>query len=200
MPAPTYKNYIPRNAITLVEELLDDKSIRIVLKTERKTKHGDYKRLSKHQHQISINTNLNPYRFLITFIHEVAHFEAFQKYGYGIKPHGKEWKSVFQHMMLPFLRPDIFPKALLPILAQHFKNPKASSDSDMKLALTLKQYDNANEKVYVFEIPEGDRFKLYNGKVFVKGKKRRKRIECQELGTQRLYLFNPIAEVEHLTA
>lgn len=200
MQGLTYKNYIPKNAITLVEDLLDQKAITVVLKRERRTKHGDYKRLSKHQHQISVNTNLNPYRFLTTLIHEVAHFEAFEKYGFEIKPHGKEWKMIFQHMMLPFLRPDIFPEALLPVLAHHFKNPKASSDSDMRLALAFKQYDADNDKVYVFEIPEGDQFKLYNGKVFKKGKKRRKRIECQELASRRIYLFNPIAEVEHITS
>jgi hypothetical protein len=100
--------------------------------------------------------------------------------------------------MLPFLNPDVFPKELLPLLAKHFKNPKASSDTDARLSLALKQFDASNDKTYVFEVPIGGNFKLYNGKVFKKGDTRTKRIECVEIGTGKLYLFNPNAEVELL--
>jgi hypothetical protein len=81
-------------------------------------------------------------------------------------------------------------------LAKHFKNPKASSDSDASLAWALKQFDAPNNKTYVFEVPLGDTFKLYNGKIFRKGMKRTKRYECVEIKTGKLYLFNPNAEVE----
>ncbi|PTL99656.1 MAG: sprT domain-containing protein, partial [Bacteroidetes bacterium] len=131
-------------------------------------------------------------------IHEIAHFEAYNNYGRFIKPHGKEWKQTFQHLMIPFLRPQIFPTELLPLLAQHFKNPKASSDTDAQLALALRRFDEGDDKTYVFELPLGQAFKLYNGRVFKKGNKRRKRIECVEVKTGKLYLFNPNAEVEVL--
>ena len=100
--------------------------------------------------------------------------------------------------MLPFLRPDIFPMDLLPLLAKHFKNPKASSDTDLQLALALKQFSEPNNKTYVYEVSLGQAFKLYNGKVFKKGNKRRTRFECLEIKTGKLYLFNPNAEVELL--
>jgi len=61
---------------------------------------------------------------------------------------------------------------LLPILANHFKNPKASSDTDVNLSLALKQFDEPNDKTYIFEVPFGKNFKLYNGKVFKMGNKR----------------------------
>ena len=146
-------------------------------------------------HQITVNANLNPYRFLVTLIHELAHLVAYQQFGRLIKPHGKEWKSTFQQMMLPFIRPEVFPIEVLPQLAQHFKNPRASSDSDPKLALALKQFDPPNDKYYIFEIPLGGYFELYNGRVFQRGNKRVKRFECTEVKTGRLYLFNPLAEV-----
>ena len=98
--------------------------------------------------------------------------------------------------MLPFLNPEIFPNNLLPLLANHFKNPKASSDTDVSLAFALKQFDEANDRTYVFEIPLGQTFKLYNGKVYKKSHKRVKRIECVEVKTGKLYLFNPNVEVE----
>jgi SprT protein len=190
------KQYIPETAIPRVLELLDYDHLVVKVKNERKTRHGDYKRLPNGKHQITVNSNLNSYRFLITLIHEIAHFEAYKEYGRFIKPHGIEWKNTFQHLMLPFLNPDVFQNDLLPLLAKHFKNPKASSDTDSDLALALKQFDEANDKFYVFEVPLGKTFKLYNGKVFLKGTKRRKRFECVEVKSGKLYLFNPNAEVE----
>ena len=190
------QNFIPQAAFDQVTQLLSHDNLVVKIKQERKTRHGDYRRLPNGKHQITINSNLNTYRFLITLIHEIAHFEAYKSYGKMIKPHGLEWKSVFQHLMLPFLRPEIFPMDVLPLLARHFKNPKASSDSDTVLALKLKQYDAPNGKTFIFEVPEGTTFRLYNGKLFQKGPKRRTRFECTELASGRLYVFNPNAEVE----
>lgn len=189
---------MPEAAVSLIQKLINVDNLIIKVKTERKTKHGDYRELPNGKHQITVNSNLNQYRFLITLIHEVAHFKAYQNFGRYIKPHGKEWKQTFQHLMLPFLRPDIFPINLLPLLAQHFKNPKASSDTDVNLALALKRYNPPNDKNFVSELDEGVTFKLYNGRIFKKGKKRRKRYECLELNTGKLYLFNPNAEVEYI--
>ncbi|HLV70530.1 MAG TPA: SprT-like domain-containing protein [Xanthomarina sp.] len=190
------KPYINEPVFEQVLELLNHDRLTVKVKSERRTRHGDYKRLPNGNHEITVNSNLNPHRFLITLIHEIAHFEAFNTYGKWIKPHGREWKHTFQRLMLPFLNPQTFPKDLLPLLAKHFKNPKASSDTDAALSLALKQYDAPNDKTFVFEVPNGALFKLYNGKVFKKGNTRTKRIECIEIDSGKLYLFNPNAEVE----
>ena len=192
----TLQEYIPQKAMTMVLNLLKHDHLTVKIKNERKTRHGDYMRLPNGKHQITVNSNLNHYRFLITLIHEIAHFEAYKAYGRFIKPHGLEWKRTFQHLMLPFLNPEVFPNDLLPLLAKHFKNPKASSDTDVALAYALKQFDDTTNKTYVFELPLGGTFKLYNGKVFKKMHKRVKRYECIEMKTGKLYLFNPNVEVE----
>ena len=192
------KSYIPNAALPKVLRLLEHDYLVVKISKERKTRHGDYKRLLNGQHQITVNSNLNQYRFLITLLHEIAHFEVYKEYGKNIKPHGKEWKYIFQRIMLPFLNPDVFPNQLLPLLAKHFKNPKASSDTDANLALALKQYDEPNGKTYIFEVPYGSTFKLNNKRVFKMGNKRVKRFECVEVNTGKLYLFNPNAEVELL--
>jgi len=194
----TLQKYIPEQAVSQVLSLLQHDNLSVLMKKERKTRHGDYKRLPSGKHQITINSNLNNYRFLITLIHEIAHFEVYKAYGKTIKPHGLEWKYTFQRLMLPFLNPEVFPNELLPLLANHFKNPKASSDTDVKLSLALKQFDEPNDKTYIFEVPFGNKFKLYNGKVYIKKNKRVKRYECVEVKTGRMYLFNPNAEVEVL--
>ena len=190
--------YIPQASIASVFQLITAHNIHLKIVNERVTRHGDYRKMSNGQHQITVNSNLNIFRFLITLIHEIAHLIAFKKYGNSIKPHGIEWKRTFQQLMLPYLRPEIFPNNLLPFLAIHFKNPKASSDTDTNLSLALKEYDAPNDKNYVFEIPLGSRFRIYNGKIFKRGQRRVKRFECIEITTGKVYLFNPNAEVELL--
>lgn len=192
------EKYIPEAAIESTFELIRTNNIHLKIVNERVTRHGDYRKLANDEHQITVNANLNHYRFFITLIHEVAHLVAFKKFGRKIKPHGMEWKLTFQQLMLPFIRPEVFPNGMLPLLALHFKNPKATSDTDAKLALALKQYDTPNDKNYIFEIPFGGQFRLYNGKIFKRGNQRVKRFECLEVATGKIYLFNPNAEVEFL--
>jgi len=191
------KKYLPERAVTNCLELIRQTGVHLKIVNERITRHGDYRRTSDGKHQITVNATLNPYRFLITLIHEIAHLVAFEKYGRRIKPHGLEWKHTFQHLMLPFIRPEIFPSKLLPLLAKHFKNPKASSSTDAKLSIALKQFDTQqSDNSYVFELPIGSVFRIHNGKLYRKGKKRVKRYECIELNTGRMFLFQPNAEVE----
>ncbi|GEQ85574.1 metallopeptidase [Patiriisocius marinistellae] len=190
--------YIPQAAVEASFALIKANNVHLKIVNERVTRHGDYRKMANGQHQITVNASLNKYRFFITLIHEIAHLVAFQKYGRAIKPHGKEWKFTFQQLMLPFIRPEIFPSQLLPLLAMHFKNPRASSDTDARLSLALKQFDPENDKNYIFEIPANGLFRLYNGKIFKRGNKRVKRYECLEVATGRVYLFNPNAEVEFL--
>ena len=189
-------DFVPAEARNYCLSLLIESRVKVKVTAQRITRHGDYKQLADGTHRITLNTSKNPYRFLITFIHELAHLQAFEKYGRRIKPHGNEWKQTFTYMMVPLLRPEIFPNDLLPILATHFRNPRASSSTDSALAMALKVYDPPSDKSVVAELSEGSSFRLYNGKSFKRGKKRVKRIECHEIGSGRVYLFQPHAEVE----
>lgn len=191
----TLSKYIPEASLPAVLQLLETHRVKLKIVNTRITRHGDYRLLPNKQHQITVNATENRYRFFITLIHELAHLETFEKYGRKILPHGKEWKYTFQEMMLPFLNPQVFPNELLPVLANHFKNPKASSDTDIKLAWALKQFDVPNGKTLIFELSEGDLFKIHNGRIFKKGQKRVKRFECTEVSTGKRYLFNHNAEV-----
>ncbi|MSP85336.1 MAG: sprT domain-containing protein [Flavobacteriaceae bacterium] len=195
----TLSKYIPEHAVKPVFELIVTNQVHLKIVNERVTRHGDYRKGLSGKHEITVNASLNKYRFLITLIHEISHLVAFEKFGRNIKPHGNEWKYSFQIIMVPFIRPEIFPSNLLPLLARHFKNPSASSDTDANLALALKQYDAVNDKNYIFEIPYGSVFRIPNGKIFKKIALRVKRYECKEVNSGRIYLFNPNAEVEVLT-
>ncbi|MFL9845274.1 SprT-like domain-containing protein [Flavobacterium rhizosphaerae] len=190
--------YLPEHALAPVFEMIKNYGVHLKIVNERVTRHGDYHRDASGYHRITVNANLNKYRFLITLVHEIAHLAAFEKYGRHIKPHGNEWKSTFQRLMVPFIRPEIFPARLLPLIARHFRNPKASSDTDATLSIALKEYDEENGKTYIFQVPYGQNFRIYNGKIFKKGAQRIKRFECLEVSTGKIYLFSPNAEVEVL--
>ena len=98
---------------------------------------------------------------------------------------------------VPFIRPEIFPHSVLPLVANHFRNPTASSDTDARLAFALKQFDERKPDIhFVHEVPSGSLFRIKNGRIFQKKGLRVKRYECLEVKTGRLYLFNANAEVE----
>lgn len=186
--------YLPEAAIDSTIDLLNQYPCKLKIVNNRRTKHGDFRKLPSGKYQITINNDLNHYRFLLTLIHELAHLVTYQKYG-RIKPHGVEWKRSFQHLMLPFVNPTIYPHVVLPFLANYLKNPKASTETDVKLSLALKQFDEPNEKSFIFEIPLETKF-VYNKRIFVKGAKRRTRFGCKEISTGKIYLFHQNAEVD----
>lgn len=195
----TLLKYLPEHAVVPCFELIKMNQVHLKIVNERVTRHGDYRKGVSGKHEITVNANLNKYRFLITLIHEISHLVAFEKFGRNIKPHGTEWKYSFQRLMLPFIRPEIFPNTILPLVAQHFKNPTASSDTDARLAYALKQFDERKADVYfIHEVPSGSTFRIKNGKIFQKKGLRVKRYECLEIKTGKLYLFNANAEVEIL--
>jgi SprT-like family len=195
----TLSKYLPEHAVKPVFELIVANQVHLKIVNERQTRHGDYRKALNGKHEITVNANLNKYRFLITLIHEISHLVAFEKFGRAIKPHGTEWKITFQRMMIPFIRPEIFPNSVLPLVANHFRNPSASSDTDARLAFALKQFDERQSDVYfIHEVPNGSKFRIQNGRIFQKKGLRVKRYECMEISTGRMFLFNANAEVEIL--
>ncbi len=189
--------YLPEHAVDPLFQLIRVNAVHLKIVGERQTRHGDYRKAAGGRHEITVNANLNKYRFLITLVHEIAHLVAFEKFGRNIKPHGVEWKMTFQRLMVPFIRPEIFPANVLPLVARHFKNPTASSDTDVHLSKALKGFDEKkDDKLYVFEVANGSLFRIKNGKVFQKIGLRVKRYACIEVASGKLFLFNPNAEVE----
>jgi SprT-like family len=193
----TLSKYLPEHAVNPCFELIKLNLVHLKIVNERQTRHGDYRKALNGKHEITVNANLNKYRFLITLIHEIAHLVAFEQFGRQIKPHGNEWKLTFQRLMIPFIRPEIFPHSVLPLVAQHFRNPTASSDTDARLAFALKQFDERKTDIhFIHEVPSGSLFRIANGRIFQKNGLRVKRYECLELKTGKLFLFNANAEVE----
>jgi hypothetical protein len=193
----TLLKYIPEHAVKPVFELIVANQVHLKIVNERVTRHGDYRKGLSGKHEITVNASLNKYKFLITLVHEISHLVAFEKFGRNIKPHGNEWKYSFQRLMIPFIRPEIFPHSVLPLVANHFRNPTASSDTDARLAFALKQFDERKSDIhFMHEVPNGSLFRIKNGRIFQKKGLRVKRYECLEMNSGRLFLFNANAEVE----
>ena len=146
---------IPKASHELIKKLIDSENLTIKVVKTRKTKHGDFRSLKNRKFQITLNKIENKYRFLITLVHELAHFKVYQSFGNSVNPHGTEWKKIYKFLMLPFLNNLIFPEDILRHLALHMINPPATTDSDLNLVVSLQKHDLTDDKkMFLFEIPE----------------------------------------------
>src|SRR6476660_1185740 len=95
-PISALQTYLPPNTYGPVLHYLQFYKVHHTVAKERKSILGDYRhRHGAQTHRISVNGNLNPYAFLITLLHELAHLLTFEKWGNKVSAHGKEWKTVF---------------------------------------------------------------------------------------------------------
>lgn len=196
--ANSLQPYLPDGTAEKIVELLYDKPLSLKICRNRTTKYGDYRPPhGRHGHRISVNSDLNPYAFLITLIHEYAHYLVNEHYSRTVNPHGKEWKFTFKQEMIPFLNDEVFPYDLLLILQDHMKNPKASSASDHRLRKALMEYDK-DEKTLLDDLPEQALFMIPNKGVFRKGEKKRTRYLCQHVESKKWFMVHGLAEVENL--
>ena len=186
---------IPEKSKKKVVNLLDLEPVFIKVSKKRISKHGDFRKKSNGDLFITINESINPYRFLITLLHEIAHYMVYKKYLNKSKPHGPEWKLEYRKILLPFLNNKIFPGQICRCLAHYIKNPKASTDRDLNLFMALRKYDKKENCSLILEIEKGQSFRIECGRKFIKLNKRRKLYECREVSSNRIYLFSPQVEV-----
>jgi len=197
-PLDYLQHYLPPGAAPGVMQLLLQYKVHLTITKERKTVLGDYRHAVDSQtHRISVNGNLNKYSFLITLIHELAHLVTFLQYGHRVAAHGREWKHLYKLLLIGFMEQPIFPADIMTALRASLHNLPASSCADEGLMRILRRYDPRQEGVaLVEELPDGALFAIEGGKVFRKGKRLRKRFQCEEVSTGKLYLFSPIYEVK----
>lgn len=193
-----FERFVPKGAVDYCDELYQNLGFEFKVKKGRLTKLGDYRFIRKtKEHIITINNDLNPFAFLITYLHEVAHLITYNEFKGRVSPHGKEWKQHFTVLAQPMLNQGVFPPPILIALNSYFKNPKASSCSDPHLFKTLRLFDKPSNRITLEEIPPGKEFR-FNKRVFIKEEKKRTRWICSETASKRKYLIPSIAEVELL--
>jgi len=188
--------YLPEAAVDNLLNRIIEKKVHLKITRNRKTKLGDYRPPARYaNHRISVNYDLNPYAFLITLVHELAHLVVYEQFENQVSPHGKEWKIAYREMMQEFLIPEIFPPELLKAVESSLYNAKASTFTDLELSRILKTYDKPNGQIVLESLPAETVFVTQGGKKFIKGEKLRKRYKCLNLQNRRLYLFQPLTPV-----
>ncbi len=185
---------VPPGAAEYCVGLADRFKFMFKLKRRRTSKVGDFHAPPGQPAMITLNNDMNPHIFLITYIHEVAHHRIYVQYGHRVPPHGLQWKHCFQELITPLLTENIFPSELLPHLSRHMANPKATTFSDVHLTRALRKYDSDDKLKSLSDLEPGARFMLHR-RVYRRGVVRRTRILCSLVGTRRKYLISSEARV-----
>lgn len=197
VPVNHLQQYLPPGTAPAVLTYLHQYKVHLTVARERKSVLGDYRHRTHYEnHRISVNGNLNPFAFLITLLHELAHLLTFEQHGNRVAAHGREWKLIYGHLLKQFLGHKIFPPVIEKELLISLQNPAASSCAEDGLLRALRRFDeHSGEHQLIEEIPDGSIFRTRDGRVFQKGARLRKRFKCMELKTGKLYLFSPVYEV-----
>lgn len=195
--------FLPPHTFRYVISFFETHTIYLTLTHDRRSVLGDYRppTRQKPQHRISVNASLNPWHFLITLLHELAHLETFVQHGPRHQPHGKEWKDCFRKILAVPLRKGIFPDDLAAALHRYLDNPAASTCTDPTLYKALHKY-NPRRRGYhlVDDLPLNSEFETESGQRFIKIEKLRTRSRCRHVATGRMYFFQGIVEVKLLKA
>ncbi len=189
--------HVPAPAVEYCLGLWTNTPFDFKLRKTRQTKVGDFICRHGKTPEITVNHDLHPFLFLLTYIHEVAHLEVHRSSGRQSEPHGQQWKDAFTRLLRPVMTPEIFPPKLLKLISAHMENPKASTFSDARLTQALRGYDPKWSSATVLsEIPEGSLFGL-RGRWFRKGRLQRTRFLCLEVRTKRKFLVPADHPVEN---
>lgn len=198
-PLHTLATYLPDGSFDDTLQYIHQYKIHLTVTQKRQTILGDYRHAAiGKNHRITVNGNLNKYEFLITLLHEIAHLLTFEQFANRVEPHGKEWKLIYGKLLLHYLKKNIFPTDISIALYQTIHNPAATANGETELLKILRRYNTNNPlgNILLEQIAVGSLFVTEKGRVFKKGLQRRKRYECLEIKTGRLYAFSPIAEVK----
>lgn len=189
--------YLPENTIDLVCSYLPKKNLEISVVNDRVTKLGDFRPMSKicKYHRISVNGGLNPYSFLITFLHEIAHLYVFEKYGSRAKSHGCEWQLEYTGLMFPILEQHLLPDELHNAMFQHFPFPTASSNADQNLVMALRKFDKNPEILTLNDISINETF-IFQKNIYQKIKKLRSFYYCIRVVDKKPFRIHSLAEVQ----
>lgn len=195
--------FLPPGAFEPVAAYLHKYKVSLTITHHRRSILGDYRNATQNSsHRISVNGSLNPYAFLITLLHELAHLLTFEQYKHTVPPHGKEWKHFYKQLLNIFIELKIFPPDLNIAIQTSLQQVSAATCSDEILVRALRVYDKRKQAEWklVENIATGSFFKTSDGRVFQKGARLKKRFRCTELNSGKIYLFSPVYEVQLLSS
>jgi SprT protein len=192
---------LPEAAADYVGELLSQHPVVLRVVPRRVTKLGDHRppNAAVPWHRITINDDLNPYAFLVTLLHELAHLTTHAAHGgrcRRLQPHGREWQTQFATVIEPVVAQRLVPADIDAALRAAVARPRAATCSDRRLLLALSRYDaDADSLLRVEELRPGDLFELESGRRFIRGARLRSRYRCLEASSGVEYRVHGLARV-----
>jgi predicted SprT family Zn-dependent metalloprotease len=181
-------DFLPNDFQQYILDEIKKEKIYFKLSSPRKSKLGDYRFFfQSERHAITINIDLSPIQFLITFVHELAHKKCYDLFKGRVASHGSEWKLIFSDLLIQCKNKVCLDQSQLSILHKCVENPRAnSSNTDV-----VEQGD-----IVVSDLPLDTKFTLKNGRSFKVLNRRRTRFLCSDLKNGNLYAVSENAIVE----
>lgn len=200
--------HLPEGTAEYVERLLagedlGDAGVEVRIVGRRRSKLGDHRGPGpgRSAHRITVNEDLNPYAFLTTLLHEIAHAATWDRHAAHrrrrLRPHGAEWRGEYAALLRPVVAAGTLPADVAAALERSLHRPAAATCSDRGLLLALGRYDQVDPRlVRVEEIAVGGWFRLDSGAVFRAGRPLRTRRQCFEARSGTEYRVHGLARVE----
>lgn len=192
-------NHLPAPAVDRVYEYLNLHRVHFHITRGRASKLGDYRwpQSDNKYHEISINGDLNPYFFLLVFLHEAAHLETHLKYS-GVSPHGHEWQDEYARLLATHTA--LFPPEVQPLLQQYVRRIPLNRSLLQQIEEALHRHDPGytdTPHLMLDDLPVGSRFRLKTRPdiLLVNLERRRTRWLCRDVATGRQYTVAARAEV-----
>lgn len=193
-PITSFFDHFPKTVAEYCFNLWHEHHFKFIVSKSRHSKFGDYRYHPASGHTITVNHNLHPYAFLVTYLHEVAHLLTYLQHKNKVLPHGIEWKNNFKELFDPILNKELLPEELVSVLQVYLKNPAASSAVYAPLVEVLKKFEPATPHVLLKDLPENATFSIKN-LVLIKQKLNRTRYFCIDPQTGKRYLVSKNANV-----
>ena len=187
------KKFSPEHTLPYLKKWFGSYRIHIHIARDRHSKLGDYIKLPDDSHKITLNSTLKPELFFFVLTHELAHLLAFEKFGRRIPPHGKEWKLTFGNMILESL--PVYKEEARPLLIKFSKSPKANFMASEDLVRYFRPEPETTDGVYIENLAMGEEF-IYRKQVYKLIEKRKKNYLCQNLSTDKKYIFKSVTLVQ----
>jgi SprT protein len=199
------RSRLPAETVDYVADLLGRQAIEVRLARPRRSRLGDHRGPGRGVsfHRITVNEDLNPYAFLTTLLHEIAHaftWERHRRIGHRIAPHGREWKDEFGLILRPVVAARVLPPVVEAALSRYLENPAARSCSDRGLVLALAEFDEQpSGRMRVEDLPDDAVFRIGEAAVFRAGPMVRSRRKCFRIPGGSEYRVHGLLLVEPVT-
>ena len=188
--------HMPDGWQAAVREMLATNPILVQVVRHRKTKHGDHLITGSREFSIiTVNASGNPWQFILTLLHEIAHAEVAHHAIRHIAPHGREWKLAFRQLLHSHIY--LFSPDLAAPVMDYARNPTYSADSHGALAAALRRHDTLDLRPTVQELAQGQSFSLDGKTILVRQQLLRKRFKCTTTDGRALRV-SPMARVHTL--